>query len=58
MAKKQWIICGTCKYLSKCTAGNAKLINIDINSPVYNDIGCFDFQQYYDLINPKQMKLF
>jgi len=54
MTKKQWIICGNCIYLDKCHAGKAKLINVDVNSSIYNDIGCYDHEQ----INPKQMKLF
>ena len=54
MAKKQWIICGTCTNLEKCSAGKAKLINVEYNSTAYNDIGCFDYEQ----VSPKQIKLF
>jgi len=54
MKNKQWIICGTCQHLGKCTAGKAKLINVDRNSAAYNEIGCFDYEQ----INPKQIRLF
>ncbi len=52
--KKQWITCGSCQFLTKCKAGKAKLINVDTNSPVYNEIGCFDYEQ----ASPKQIKLF
>ena len=54
MTKKQWIVCGTCQHLEKCSAGKAKLINVEYNSAVYNDIGCFDYKQ----VSPKQIKLF
>ena len=54
MSKKQWIICGNCIYLEKCQAGKTKIVDIDVNSPIYNEIGCYDHEQ----INPKQQKLF
>jgi len=53
MKNKKWVICGTCPYLDNCKAGQAKTSNITANSPVYNEIGCFDYEQ----VNPKQMKL-
>jgi hypothetical protein len=54
MSKKQWIICGNCVYYYKCQAGQLKMIGIDANSPLYNDIGCYDHEQ----ASPKQIKLF
>lgn len=53
MAKREWIICGNCIYFDKCPSGKAKLINVDKNSAVYNEIGCYDYEQ----VSPKQMKL-
>ena len=58
MAKKQWIICGECEYFSKCKAGQLKMENISPDSKIYNDIGCFNFEQYYFLTQDRQLKLF
>jgi len=55
MKSRKWIICGDCKYLSVCKCGQLRLHNVDINSKIYNDIGCFDYDQY---LNDKQLKLF
>jgi len=54
MKSKVWIICGDCKYLQECKCGQARVKNVDINSKIYNDIGCFDYEQYGD---NKQLKL-
>ena len=58
MAKKIFMICGNCKYLSVCKTGKSRIIDIDVNSEVYNDIGCFGYEQYYFLTQPKQITLF
>ena len=54
VSKKLWINCGTCPYLDKCKSGKSKLNNVPADSPIYNDIGCYDYEQ----VIPKQMKLF
>ena len=58
MAKKQWIICGECEYLSQCKAGQSKTQNITQDSKVYDDLGCYNFEQYYLLTQDRQLKLF
>lgn len=54
MKNKQWITCGSCLYLDKCKSGKAKMVNTSVDSPIYQDIGCFDYEQ----VNPKQIRLF
>ncbi|EKE04341.1 MAG: hypothetical protein ACD_20C00086G0031 [uncultured bacterium] len=57
MAKK-WIICGECKYFYDCKAGQSRMQNVDINSKVYPEIGCYEHEQYLLQISDRQMKLF
>lgn len=54
MKNKKWIICGNCKYLNDCKCGQDRIQFVDINSEIYNDIGCFDYEQYS---NNRQLKL-
>ncbi|MDD3013965.1 MAG: hypothetical protein PHC34_09715 [Candidatus Gastranaerophilales bacterium] len=55
MKSKEWISCGDCKYLHECKCGQLRIQNVDADSKIYNDIGCFDYEQYS---NNKQLKLF
>jgi hypothetical protein len=55
---KKWITCGDCKHFANCKAGQARMQNIDINSKIYNEIGCFGFEQYFLQIDGRQIKLF
>ena len=58
MTKKKFNACGNCKYLSECKTGQSRIINIDINASIYNDIGCFEHEQYFLLTQPRQISLF
>lgn len=58
MSKKNWNCCGECKYLSQCPSGQTRIENVDPNSDIYSDIGCYNYEQYYLLTRDKQLKLF
>lgn len=55
---KKWIICGECQFFHDCKAGQARMKNVDINSKVYNEIGCYEHEQYIIQTQDKQLKLF
>jgi hypothetical protein len=55
MSKKKWISCGDCVYLPACKCGQTRLENVDTNSKIYSDIGCFEHEQH---LSNKQLKLF
>lgn len=57
MAKK-WINCGNCENFNKCNSGQSRMVNVDYSQAIYNDIGCFNHEQYQKQIAPKQMNLF
>lgn len=57
MPHPKWIICGDCKYINECKAGINKMRGININSPVYNEIGCYGNEQYFQQKYGRQLKL-
>ena len=54
---KEWKICVFCKYNEVCSAGASRIINLPPNSPIINEIGCFDHETYKNQ-KAYQMKLF
>ena len=54
---KKWVKCGECEHFSKCNAGQARMQNVDINSKIYNEIGCYAHEQYLLQTTGKQLKL-
>ena len=58
MSRKNWIICGDCNFFSKCKAGQNKMQNVEINSKIYFEIGCYEYEQYYLSADGRQLKLF
>ncbi len=57
MAKK-WIICGECEHFNLCKSGQSRMHNVESNSAVYSDIGCFNHEQYIKQTQSAQLKLF
>jgi hypothetical protein len=55
---KNWQTCYNCKHIQICSSGKNRVINISINNPIINDIGCFSFEQYLQQIEPKQLGMF
>lgn len=58
MTKKTWIACFSCKFIDKCLSGKSRIVNVQSDSPVFEDIGCFGHEQYKNQIEPKQLKIF
>ncbi len=58
MPAKKWIICGECQYLNECKTGQNKMRGISPQSFVYNEIGCYNYKQYFQQIDGRQLKLF
>jgi len=54
---KKFYTCYTCRNLEKCLAGKSRLEHVEINSPIIQDIGCFEMEIYKEQIKPKQLKL-
>ncbi len=58
MAAKKWIICAECRYLQECKAGMNKMRGVSLDSPVYREIGCYGYEQYFLQKDGRQLKLF
>ena len=59
MAKtsKEWKICVFCKHKKACVAGASRILGLPPNSPIVNEIGCFEYETYKNQ-KAVQMKLF
>lgn len=58
MSKKKFQTCINCDFRAKCSVGEARLNGILEYTKNINDIGCFDFEIYKELVRTKQLKLF
>lgn len=56
-SKKEWKICVFCKYKKSCAAGLSRIMDLPPNSPIVNEIGCFEHEIYKNQ-KTVQMKLF
>lgn len=54
---KEWKICVFCKYNKYCEAGAGRILGLPPNSPIVNEIGCFDYETYKNQ-KAVQIKLF
>lgn len=55
---EKWKICSFCKYISLCSVGKGRIIDLANNPVAINDIGCFDYEIYKKQFNGKQLGLF
>lgn len=58
MPARKWIICGECIYYNECKAGNNRMKGVSPDSTVYNEIGCYNHEQYRQQKDGRQLKLF
>lgn len=58
MSKKVWSACLNCDFYPKCLYGKDRTVGINKDNPIWQDIGCFDAEQYRKQIEDKQLKLF
>lgn len=45
-SEKEWKICVFCKYKKACAAGAGRILDLPPNSPIINEIGCFEYETY------------
>lgn len=55
--KKEWKICVFCPHNKNCAAGASRILGLPPNSPIVNEIGCFDYETFKNQ-KAHQMKLF
>ena len=56
-SKQEWQICVFCKYNKHCSAGASRILGLPPNSPIINEIGCFNHETYKNQ-KAYQMQLF
>ena len=56
-SSKEWKICVFCKYKKSCVAGSSRILGLPPNSPIVNEIGCFEYETYKNQ-KAVQIKLF
>ena len=54
---KEWNVCVFCKYRKACVAGASRILGLAPNSPIVNEIGCFNHETFKNQ-KAVQIKLF
>jgi hypothetical protein len=54
---KKWYKCIDCYYKKQCPGSKTRLEGVDPNSYAALEVGCFDFEIYFSVIDGKQLRL-